>query len=150
MDACLELLLPALRIVPSLERKVFLWGGEEHPQDPDTYFYGPLVEIKLIDVPKQILSLLPGRMRQMQWQYAAIHGQGLDRIEDGSDFALEDFIRSQLLPDEPWAIVFAWQCDRIDVIFEAASADEVRAKLHAQLHRSSTERGFLAFHEVSR
>ncbi len=133
MDACLELLLLNKHPLYSLElyQKKIIWEELEYPQNPKYYIWGEYIHLVECPIPRTIRDYLPPSFAKEEWVCFSVKGQVLDLLElevNGSDIdwkerTLDSLFKLLLTPQNKWVVVFDWQCDQIDKIYNLNITD---------------------------
>jgi len=154
VEALLQILIPAIKQLPNLERyqRVFTWDGTEYPQEPVEYCWGPHAKLVTSEIQQFLLSLLPAGYVTDQWVALDVDRETLDllaaeingqQVVDWLGLTFDDLLRLLLAEYDRWVVVFEPHYDQIDNIYRM-KPEECIAKLRANLKWPGPMEGFVA------
>ncbi len=155
MDACLELLVEELRLTEGLEKRRMPFeplGG------PSFYCAGRHLKLMVHPdgeaLPPRLLARIPPDSSDGMDLYELSINR--PRVEDGAlgsgegqeleNGGFEQLLRSQLVADRAWVVLFAWECERVDESFSTDGVDPVIEAFRRQLTWGMETKGFAASH----
>lgn len=152
MDDLLAILIPEIPVIPGLEKRqdIRSWGGQDYPQEPITYHWGPYVELRTSQLPSYLWDLLPEQYRKEKWLVLDVNGEALDLLElevngkevDWGNRPLDELLRLMLSQQQRWVLIVEPNYDQIDSVYDL-TVDEALQKLKSNYLRESQKEGFI-------
>lgn len=152
MDDLLAILIPAIPNIPGLEKRqaVYSWGGQEYPQEPITFHWGPYVAFRTSQLQEYLWKFLPEEYRHTNWLVLDVNEKALDMLErevngkevDWDGWDIEAVLRQILSLQERWVLVFEPHYDQMDSVYHLP-VTECLEKLKLNYRRDQQKEGFI-------
>src|ERR1044072_7479451 len=82
VDDLLAILIPAIPSIPGLEKRqaVYSWGGQDYPQEPITFHWGPYVAFRTSQLQEYLWKFLPEEYRHTNWLVLDVNEEALEML----------------------------------------------------------------------
>jgi hypothetical protein len=152
VDDLLAILIPEIPVLPGLEKRqeIRSWGGQDHPQEPITYYWGPYVEFRMSRLPTYLWNAIPDEYRKKEWLVLDVNGSALDLFElevngqevDWDSRPLDAVLDRLLSQHNRWVLIFEPHYDQIDSVYRLTVSESLQ-KLRSNYLRAREKEGFI-------